>query len=503
MKRFLLSIIILAACGNSATVIDDKLPHDESEEKGIEEASLAKAEEERRAREQAAAEEDARQASREAFEEAGELFTHSLGSDLEGIREKLEEAHRLRPTDARTLFNLAVIAEAENEPEEARYYYEKILDGQPTHLRANLNLAVRDARRGDFDQAEDRLKTIDKTGIAAETDKWVHNNLIVLYREKGDIDAAVDYARGLLESEDFIRLAAFSLAHIILDQEQELDDFVEEFGPFDDFHRQTIEVVIASLETATGRLEEAQARITPLIESHAEDDDRGYSDTALVGAHVVQGRLLWERGQRTEALEAFDEAISIYRRAHEISGNSLAVEFVVEAHFMRAEERFERAIAVRFNSSDPEFLTEQATRKMEMSHEAHELYQDVILFLYEDVILLQTSSWAVASLYRMGYVFEDFAETLRESSIPEHLDAEQQELYRDLLEDHAQDFEAPAIERYEKTIIEPDFISHHSYLAAKRLFELRPDEYEEPARWPIMEPPVGAEYVTFPFERRD
>ncbi len=488
MKKIFLFFMLLVACGNPPMIIDDEQPRGESEEGSIDEEEHVQDETELTSSEQIAHHRAIRQAYWESFDEAIVRFTRSFGSDLEGIREKLEEAHQTGFVRSATPYNLAIIAEAQKDGEAARHYYEETLRQRPDFFMVNLNFAVFEARQGNFDEAEKRLRgMITNEYYSFHRDERIHNNLIVLYREKGDIEAAVDYAQGLLERGGLLRLAVFSLVNLLLERGEDLEDFVEEFGPFDDFHHQLMEVVLAYRQATNGLLDEAQAGINLLIESCSEDDGPAHCDTILIKALVVKGRLLLERGQRSEAQEVYEEALDIHEGIDERSSNSMIIGAAHKARFTLAMELTKRAIDLEFDSENDQEINDIAIEKSEIMSEVQKL------IMRGPIGRMRVPTWNAAWSYLRARSHEDFADYFWEVLKREDLS----EVQRERIKFRARDLDAQAVELYEASIT-ADFVSEYSYRAARRLFERFPDEYDEPARWPIMKPPEGVEYITAP-----
>jgi tetratricopeptide (TPR) repeat protein len=91
-------------------------------------------------------------------------YRRGLALQMDGQRPAAEAAHRraleLKPDHAGALASLALIAASEGNPERAAYFGARALalDGsQPT---AQIALAATEFRRGDFDRAEERVRTV-------------------------------------------------------------------------------------------------------------------------------------------------------------------------------------------------------------------------------------------------------------------------------------------------------------------------------------------------------
>lgn len=101
-----------------------------------------------------------------------------------------EAVLRKAPTDAQVDFNLAVLMEQRAQAAEARALYERVLERQPGHLGARLNLGAAKLERGD---AEDALKDFDAV-IARSPNADAYANraraLLLLFRDEEALEAA-------------------------------------------------------------------------------------------------------------------------------------------------------------------------------------------------------------------------------------------------------------------------------------------------------------------------
>lgn len=231
-----------------------------------------------------------------------------------------------------------------------------------------------------------------------------------------------------------------------------------------------------------GRIYQEQDRYDAAYE-HFEDYIAQYgregTNDHLLEAHLELGLHHWERlDNRDRALDEFERTLDVYEAMDEEAQQQLTsgADAAAEAKFMIGEDLFEEAAAIAIDSSDDEELTEQTEKKNEAADEAREVFEEVIVFGRPD--------WAIAALYRIGSGYQDFADTLRDSPVPDELDPGPREQYKGLLEDYAMAFEDNAAELYERaleTARDANWYNEYSELAETRLSEIRPAEYREPA----------------------
>jgi hypothetical protein len=123
-----------------------------------------------------------------------------------------------------------------------------------------------------------------------------------------------------------------------------------------------------------------------------------------------------------------------------------------------------------------EKMREIFEKKLEVAQKAQKIYEEVILFKRPD--------WAIAALYKIGSQYQNFAETVRNSPIPDRLTFRQKELYKGMLEDRAVQVEKKAVKAYKRAINvakKERWFNEYSRKAEVQLSDLRPKQYGEPA----------------------
>ena len=231
--------------------------------------------------------------------------------------------------------------------------------------------------------------------------------------------------------------------------------------------------------------------IAQIYEAEERDDDayRQYRDYIrrygnqgspdwLLQAHIKIALHYWEQGAREDALDGFDETLAVYGRFSEEEQGSMidGRDAAAQAKFMLGEDLLEEAEAIRIDSTDDEELREATEEKMEALNKAGEVYEEVLGFGRPD--------WAIAAVYRVGSGFHDFAETLRESPVPEHLTENQKHHYKALLEDQAVRFEDAAAQYYIQALDaarDANWYNEYTELAETALADIRPAEYRSPS----------------------
>jgi hypothetical protein len=131
---------------------------------------------------------------------------------------------------------------------------------------------------------------------------------------------------------------------------------------------------------------------------------------------------------------------------------------------------------ITVESSDEEELQERVQKKMEVAEKAQKIFEQVIGFGRPD--------WAIAALYRIGSQYQNFANTIRNSPVPDRLTADQEEIYKGLLEDKASVVEKKAIDAYARALEvakKESWFNEYSKRAQVELGKLDPKNYRKPS----------------------
>ncbi|MDP6944133.1 MAG: caspase family protein [Myxococcota bacterium] len=146
---------------------------------------------------------------------------------------------------------------------------------------------------------------------------------------------------------------------------------------------------------------------------------------------VLQKRL------RAQTIEAF--------RDHGLSPGSPAAAAAAKASFEAAEERTQVYMALRV----------ALDAKLEATGAVFEQKKAMLVELqkmYEDLAVYESFEWVTAGVYRIGTLYEEFANTIYAVPAPEGLNEEEMDVYTLQLEDLGTQFEDAAIHRYETAV---------------------------------------------------
>jgi tetratricopeptide (TPR) repeat protein len=153
-----------------------------------------------------------------------------------------------------------------------------------------------------------------------------------------------------------------------------------------------------------------------------------------------------------------------------------AAEAAAQASFILAEPTYDEYLKYKFTvitgKKAEEHLKKQLADKLKLFKKVEAVYTDVAK--------LKQPEWAIASLYRIGRAYENFAETFYKAPLPKGLTPEQVDIYRGQLREQGQPFEDKAVAHF-KTAVEKGselgFYSSYSQRALEKLQHYRPAEF--------------------------
>jgi TolA-binding protein len=158
----------------------------------------------------------------------------------------------------------------------------------------------------------------------------------------------------------------------------------------------------------------------------------------LVEAHARAARNLMKLGKEKRASEEASSAIKLWKAAPKDRQKKLA-RWAAESRYLQGELIFKDYERVTLNVK-PSRLKRQLDEKTNLLVKAQEVYIQVVE--YGD------ASWATAGLYRIGQMFENFANELKNAQVPKDLSAAEQDVYRQELDTYVVDIEDRAIDAF-------------------------------------------------------
>lgn len=169
-----------------------------------------------------------------------------------------------------------------------------------------------------------------------------------------------------------------------------------------------------------------------------------YRDTGkrLVEAHTRAGRMALRLGQLRKAKEhlAAAQRICACASSKAQSGEKKAgAPWAAEARYYEGELIFKEYEKVTLDVN-PNKLEKALKAKTKLLAEAEKVYTSVVD--YQDL------KWATAALFRVGQVYDGFAESLVNASTPKGLTPDQAQAYRDALDVYVVDIQGKAVDLF-------------------------------------------------------
>ncbi len=147
--------------------------------------------------------------------------------------------------------------------------------------------------------------------------------------------------------------------------------------------------------------------------------------------------------------------------------------YVANARFLLTESAFKNYMSIKLQ------LPESTMKKL-LKEKTEKL--DKLVKEYTAILQLGQGDVGIASLCRIGMIYQDFTRTLLDAPIPKNLNDEQREIYVAELQNMAFPVEEKAIEAYEKSIAksyELTIYNEYSKLAQERLDGYKPGSYPD------------------------
>ena len=209
---------------------------------------------------------------------------------------------------------------------------------------------------------------------------------------------------------------------------------------------------------------------------HGSDDQR-------LQAHVKLGLFYWDKKgkkNRSKALSEFKRTIKEYNKLSDGDKKKMSkgLDAAAQAQFMIGEDVFQTLEKMVVDSKNEKELQKRIVKKQEKGAEAIKIFESVFNFGRPD--------WTIASFFRIGDAYENFANSLRSTSCPKRLTYDQCEIYKGLLEDAATNIEIESVKFYVKALEASKasrWFNKYTKEAEVRLASLRPREYRKPSEF--------------------
>jgi hypothetical protein len=175
--------------------------------------------------------------------------------------------------------------------------------------------------------------------------------------------------------------------------------------------------------------------------------------------------------------------IETVKEVQKISGQDLGtgLEVVAQILFEVAEDDYAKYTAMQISGPGGQKLgrhqVDQLLKK-QLTEKAKAL--QAMEATYTEIIRTGAGEWGLAALVRVGQAYENMADSLKNSYIPEYLSADQREFYVMALEDKIYPQQEKAVEAYTNALeksFELSLYNENTAYATRRLGDLRPDDF--------------------------
>ncbi len=195
-----------------------------------------------------------------------------------------------------------------------------------------------------------------------------------------------------------------------------------------------------------------------------------------IAAHMKRAEMLLKLRRWKEAEREMLTTISLYRKHSRRRKKKKplleAAEAAAHAQFILGEREYKDYIKYRFTTTKPKKLARQLKEKTRRLEKVKKIYTAIAK--------LKQPEWAIASLYKLGRAYENFAETFYRAPLPKGLTPEQKDIYMQMLREKGQPFEDKAVAHFEMAVkkgSELGFYSMFTRLALKKLQHYRSAQY--------------------------
>jgi len=199
-------------------------------------------------------------------------------------------------------------------------------------------------------------------------------------------------------------------------------------------------------------------------------DDPAYREKVL-DTYVRQGDYFKERGDERRARRFYDRAATLYRSNPDVGGrgsNWLAA----KALFEIADIEFQEWSELSIRGSSVRVLKKRIDKKKAESKD--------VAAKFNQVLLLENPEWSMASLYRIGSMFHNFATTLENAECPPRMDEDVCAGLKESFIEGGLELKTLARKEYEKVVAfgkEHDVVNDWTRRSLNGLNDIAPKEY--------------------------
>ncbi len=207
----------------------------------------------------------------------------------------------------------------------------------------------------------------------------------------------------------------------------------------------------------------------------------GATTDQIFYARMYYGLAVEALGMNAKANKHWDDTLKAYGEAKEGGAEMvLAVEFIAQIMLKQAQGQMDDYLKMKI--SGPASKTSRAkTDKVLMKQLVDKAKSlTAVEATYVDIVKTGAGEWGLAALVELGKAYENMADSLVNSYIPDYLTEDQEELYRMGLEDKAFVQTEKAVNVYSQALnksFELHLYNNNTAYAIRKLGALRPDDY--------------------------
>ncbi len=175
-----------------------------------------------------------------------------------------------------------------------------------------------------------------------------------------------------------------------------------------------------------------------------------------------------------ETLAAFDSDV---QKGTEMV---IAVAFVAQIKFKQAQDTFDSYMRLKISGPGKQMSEAKTNTILKDQLVAKAKALGEVEGKYVEIVKMGAGEWGLAALVQAGKAYEDMANSLTNSYIPNYLTDDQAEMYKMGLEDKAYIQTEKAVNAYSQALGEAyknNIYDENTAYATRRLGELRPDDY--------------------------
>ncbi len=187
-----------------------------------------------------------------------------------------------------------------------------------------------------------------------------------------------------------------------------------------------------------GRAHEGKKQYDDAASTYREYIRRSKNPDKRVEAHTRLGQVLLAAGQRKAADDALSAAVSEAKKSRGRLKEGRY--YAAQARYLQGDEALREFDEIKIEG-DLRGLAARLKQKAKLLGKAAGIYAEVVEF--------EVAEWVTAALYKIGRTYELFAKALNDAPLPEGLNEEEQQVYRDQLSMFVVPIEERALEAYE------------------------------------------------------